>query len=111
MAGALPRSPGRRCLPPDQKAGHGLRAAVRIEQNLMCPGFPGAGLLDCGSGYRFGAVGEESGKVGAEAARLLAQRGEPVRVLVRDPEKLLAQPSARQVSHVRGPCGARPAAR
>ena len=35
-----------------------------------------------------------AGKVGAEAARLLAQRGEPVRVLVRDPEKAtaLAQP-------------------
>jgi uncharacterized protein YbjT (DUF2867 family) len=28
-----------------------------------------------------------AGKVGAEAARLLAARGEPVRVLVRDPEK------------------------
>ena len=28
-----------------------------------------------------------AGKVGAEAARLLAQRGEPVRVLVRDPDK------------------------
>ncbi len=31
-----------------------------------------------------------AGKVGAEAARLLAQRGEPVRVLVRDPEKAAA---------------------
>ena len=31
-----------------------------------------------------------AGKVGAEAARLLAQRGEPVRVLVRDPEKATA---------------------
>jgi uncharacterized protein YbjT (DUF2867 family) len=30
------------------------------------------------------------GKVGAEAARLLAARGEPVRVLVRDPEKATA---------------------
>jgi uncharacterized protein YbjT (DUF2867 family) len=31
-----------------------------------------------------------AGKVGAETARLLAQRGEPVRVLVRDPEKATA---------------------
>ena len=31
-----------------------------------------------------------AGKVGAEAARLLAQRGEPVRVLVRAPEKATA---------------------
>jgi uncharacterized protein YbjT (DUF2867 family) len=31
-----------------------------------------------------------AGKVGAEAARLLAARGEPVRVLVRDPEKATA---------------------
>jgi len=31
-----------------------------------------------------------AGKVGAEAARLLAQRGEPVRVLVRDPAKATA---------------------
>src|SRR6266404_6648474 len=31
-----------------------------------------------------------AGKVGAEAARLLAQRGEPVRVLVRDPERATA---------------------
>jgi uncharacterized protein YbjT (DUF2867 family) len=31
-----------------------------------------------------------AGKVGAEAARLLAQRGDPVRVLVRDPEKATA---------------------
>jgi uncharacterized protein YbjT (DUF2867 family) len=31
-----------------------------------------------------------AGKVGAEAARLLAERGEPVRVLVRDPEKATA---------------------
>jgi uncharacterized protein YbjT (DUF2867 family) len=31
-----------------------------------------------------------AGKVGAEAARLLAQREEPVRVLVRDPEKATA---------------------
>lgn len=31
-----------------------------------------------------------AGKVGAEAARLLARRGEPVRVLVRDPEKAAA---------------------
>lgn len=31
-----------------------------------------------------------AGKVGSEAARLLAQRGEPVRVLVRDPEKATA---------------------
>jgi len=31
-----------------------------------------------------------AGKVGAEAARLLAQRGEPVRVLVRDPGKASA---------------------
>jgi uncharacterized protein YbjT (DUF2867 family) len=30
------------------------------------------------------------GQVGAEAARLLAARGEPVRVLVRDPEKATA---------------------
>jgi uncharacterized protein YbjT (DUF2867 family) len=31
-----------------------------------------------------------AGKVGAETARLLAQRGEPVRVLVRDPDKATA---------------------
>ncbi len=31
-----------------------------------------------------------AGKVGAEAARLLAQRGEPVRIMVRDPEKATA---------------------
>src|ERR1700681_3547415 len=31
-----------------------------------------------------------AGKVGAETARLLAERGEPVRVLVRDPEKATA---------------------
>ena len=31
-----------------------------------------------------------AGKVGAEAARLLAGRGAPVRVLVRNPEKLTA---------------------
>jgi uncharacterized protein YbjT (DUF2867 family) len=31
-----------------------------------------------------------AGKVGSEAARLLAQREEPVRVLVRDPEKATA---------------------
>ena len=31
-----------------------------------------------------------AGKVGAEAARLLAERGEPVRVLVRDPKKATA---------------------
>jgi uncharacterized protein YbjT (DUF2867 family) len=31
-----------------------------------------------------------AGKVGAEAARLLAERGEPVRVLVRDPENATA---------------------
>jgi uncharacterized protein YbjT (DUF2867 family) len=31
-----------------------------------------------------------AGKIGAEAARLLAARGEPVRVLVRDPEKATA---------------------
>jgi uncharacterized protein YbjT (DUF2867 family) len=31
-----------------------------------------------------------AGKVGAETARLLAQRGEPVRILVRDPEKATA---------------------
>ena len=31
-----------------------------------------------------------AGKVGTETARLLAQRGEPVRVLVRDPEKATA---------------------
>jgi putative NADH-flavin reductase len=31
-----------------------------------------------------------AGKVGAETALLLAQRGEPVRVLVRDPEKATA---------------------
>jgi uncharacterized protein YbjT (DUF2867 family) len=31
-----------------------------------------------------------AGKVGAEAARLLAQRGEPVRILVRDPDKAVA---------------------
>jgi uncharacterized protein YbjT (DUF2867 family) len=31
-----------------------------------------------------------AGKVGLEAARLLAQRAEPVRVLVRDPEKTTA---------------------
>jgi uncharacterized protein YbjT (DUF2867 family) len=31
-----------------------------------------------------------TGKVGSEAARLLAQRGEPVRVLVRDPKKATA---------------------
>jgi uncharacterized protein YbjT (DUF2867 family) len=31
-----------------------------------------------------------AGKVGAEAVRLLAQRGEPVRVLVRDPDKAKA---------------------
>jgi uncharacterized protein YbjT (DUF2867 family) len=31
-----------------------------------------------------------AGKVGAEAARLLAPREEPVRVLVRDPEKATA---------------------
>ena len=31
-----------------------------------------------------------AGKVGAEAARLLAQRGEPVRVLVRDSAKATA---------------------
>ena len=31
-----------------------------------------------------------AGKVGAETARPLAQRGEPVRVLVRDPEKATA---------------------
>jgi uncharacterized protein YbjT (DUF2867 family) len=31
-----------------------------------------------------------AGKVGAEAARLLAEREEPVRVLVRDPDKAAA---------------------
>lgn len=31
-----------------------------------------------------------AGKVGAEAARLLAERGGPVRVLVRDPRKAAA---------------------
>ena len=31
-----------------------------------------------------------AGKVGAEASRLLAQRGAPVRVLVRNPEKVTA---------------------
>jgi uncharacterized protein YbjT (DUF2867 family) len=31
-----------------------------------------------------------AGKVGAEAARLLAQRGQPVRILVRDPERATA---------------------
>src|SRR6202034_3103564 len=31
-----------------------------------------------------------AGKVGAEAARLLAQREEPVRILVRDPKKAVA---------------------
>ena len=31
-----------------------------------------------------------AGKVGAEASRLLAQRGAPVRVLVRNPEKMSA---------------------
>lgn len=37
-----------------------------------------------------------AGKVGSEAARLLAQRGEPVRILVRDPDKAtrLAQTGA-----------------
>ena len=35
-----------------------------------------------------------AGKVGAETARLLAQRGEPVRVLVRDPEKATAPAQA-----------------
>ena len=29
-----------------------------------------------------------AGKIGAEASRLLAQRGAPVRVLVRNPEKV-----------------------
>jgi len=29
-----------------------------------------------------------AGKVGAEASRMLAQRGAPVRVLVRNPEKV-----------------------
>ena len=43
-----------------------------------------------------------AGKVGAAAARLLAQREEPVRVLVRDPEKvavLTATRDNRQYSH------------
>src|ERR1700720_1196542 len=31
-----------------------------------------------------------AGKIGAEASRLLAQRGAPVRVLVRNPEKVSA---------------------
>jgi uncharacterized protein YbjT (DUF2867 family) len=31
-----------------------------------------------------------AGKIGAEASRLLAQRGAPVRVLVRNPEKVAA---------------------
>ena len=35
-----------------------------------------------------------AGKIGAEASRLLAQRGAPVRVLVRNPEKVSALPPA-----------------
>jgi uncharacterized protein YbjT (DUF2867 family) len=35
-----------------------------------------------------------AGKVGAEAARLLAAQGEPVRVLARHPEKVAALPQA-----------------
>ncbi len=37
-----------------------------------------------------------AGKVGSEAARLLSEREEPVRVLVRDPEKATALPWRRQ---------------
>ena len=45
-----------------------------------------------------------AGKVGAEAARLLAAQGEPVRVLVRNPGKVAALSQAGMSISAATPC-------